>query len=104
MDNYCMIEIAFANKEEVDISINKLLNSKLVASCQVIESNSYWNWNLKRESSKEYLLIIKTKKKLVNEIYNIIKDIHSYECFEFAIFNIESCNNDYINWIEKETK
>ncbi len=41
MNNYCMIEITFSNKREVEESIEKLLNNKLVASCQIIESNSF---------------------------------------------------------------
>lgn len=104
MKDYCMIETAFGNKEELEKTINDLLDNKLVASCQVIESNSAWNWNNKRESEKEYLLLMKSKKSLSNEIYKVIKNIHSYECFEFAIFNLTSINNDYLNWIDKETK
>ncbi len=43
MNNYCMIEVAFGSKKEVDASVKELLNKKLVASCQVVESNSFWN-------------------------------------------------------------
>lgn len=37
-----------------------------------------------------------------NDIYNVIKNIHSYECFEFAVYEINSINNDYLKWIDKE--
>lgn len=104
MNNYCMIEVAFGSKKEVDASVKELLNKKLVASCQVVESNSFWNWDDKNESGKEWLLFLKTKKNLSEEIYNVVKGIHSYECFELAIFVLESCNDDYIKWIERETK
>ena len=104
MKDYCMIETAFDNKEELNKMVNILLDNKLVASCHAIESDSSWNWNNTRESSKEYLLQMKTKKCYLNEIYEAIKEIHSYECFEFAVYDLTSINKDYLNWIEKETK
>lgn len=101
---YCMIEVAFGNLEEAKLTIEKLLDLKLVASCQLIDSSSSWNWKKEREKGKEYLALMKTKMSLQEEIYNIIKSIHSYDCFEFAVFELNSINKDYLNWIENETK
>lgn len=101
---YCMIETAFDNKNELDKVVEQLLKNKLVASCQVIESSSKWNWKGQLEETKEFLLLMKTKKSLSNEIYQVIRNIHTYDCFEFAIFTLTSCNTEYLNWIEKETK
>ena len=101
---YCMIETAFDNKEEAEKVIKELLENKLVASCQMVESNSKWNWKKELEESKEYLVFMKTKTSLQEEVYNTIKSIHSYDCFEFATFGLDSCNNVYLNWIEEETK
>ena len=101
---YCMIETAFDNQEELNKVVDEILKNKIVGSCQIVESNSKWNWENTLEESKEYLLFMKTKKTLVNEIYDTIKNFHSYKCFEFAIFDLNSCNEDYLNWIETETK
>lgn len=100
---YCMIETAFDNLDEAKQVISKLLDEKLVASCQMVESNSKWNWKQEKEESKEYLVFMKTKKSLQEKIFNVIKEIHSYDCFEFAVFDLTSCNQDYLNWIEEET-
>lgn len=102
MKDYCMIECAFDNKDEVNKVVNELLDKKLVASCHVIESESSWNWKNKKESSREYLLQMKTKKSKSQNIYEIIKSIHSYQCFEFAIYDISSINNEYLKWIDEE--
>lgn len=101
---YCMIETALDNKEELDQIIEQLLNKRLVASCQVVKSSSKWNWNNQKEEATEYLLLMKTMKTLTEEIYQVIKSIHSYECFEFAVFDLTSCNDEYLKWIEGETK
>ena len=100
---YCMIETAFDNIEEAKKVINKLLEDKLVSSCQMVESNSKWNWKQEIEESKEYLVFMKTKKKLQKQIYDTIREIHSYDCFEFAVFNLESYSKEYLKWIEDET-
>jgi len=101
MNDYCMIEVAFGNLDETNKVINKLLEEKLVASCQLIESSSKWNWKNELEESKEYLVLMKTKKSLQEKIYAVIKQIHSYDCFEFAVFELTSCNKDYLNWIDE---
>jgi len=88
MSKYCMIETAFNKKEELEEAIKILLKEKLVSSCQVIESNSKWNWKNEYEESKEYLVFMKTKKSLQEEVYNTIKRIHSYACNTAVHINI----------------
>ena len=105
MENkYCMIEIAFDSKEEVSKVVDVLLNNKLVASCQVVESDSKWNWKGNVEGNKEYLLLCKTKRSLFSEIFDEVKKIHSYDVFEFAIFDLNSVNSEYLKWIDENTK
>lgn len=99
---YCMIETAIDNIEDAKKIIDKLLDNKLVASCQLVESNSKWNWKQNKEESMEYLIFMKTKKSLQEKIYNVIKEIHNYECFEFAVFDLTSINCEYLNWIDEE--
>ena len=101
---FCMIEIAYDKKIEVNETINTLLYKKLAASCQVIESNNVWNWLGERETSKEYLLHIKTREELVTKIYQVVKNIHSYEVFEFAVYPFNSPSSEYLDWITEETK
>lgn len=100
---YCMIETAFGNKEELDKVVSELLENKLVASCQVIESNSQWNWKGKLEVEKEFLVLMKTKSSLVEKVYQTIRKTHSYDCFEFAVFDLTSSSTEYLNWIDEET-
>lgn len=101
---YVMIEVAFNNKKEVNLTKEKLLKEKLVASLQVLTSDSIWNYNGELESDKEYLVFMKTKESLINEVYKVIKEIHSYNVPEFAVFPLTSPSNDYLEWIDEETK
>ena len=101
---YVMIEVAFNSEEEVELIKERLLKEKLVASLQVIISDSSWNYNGELESDNEYLVFMKTKESLVNEVYEVIKEIHSYNVPEFAVFPLTSPSKDYLDWIDKETK
>jgi len=103
MNDYCMIETAFASEDELNRVVESLISKKLVASCQVVKSQSTWNWHNEKESSLEYLLFMKTRKPLANKIYEIIRSIHTYDCFEFAIFPLTSPSPDYLKWLKEET-
>lgn len=102
MSKYCVIEIAYDNKDEVDKTKNELLSKRLVASCHVLESESSYIWRGERKNKKEYLLELLTMTTKIEEIKEVVKSIHSYECFEFATFPITSINESYLDWIEKE--
>ena len=43
MNEYCMLETANDNYEEIKSIAKELLDKKLVASCHIIESKSSWN-------------------------------------------------------------
>lgn len=102
MSKYCVVEVAFDNKEEVDKTKNELLSKRLVASCHVLETESSYHWRGERKNKKEYLLDVITMTTKVEEIREVVKSIHSYECFEFASYPITSINEDYLDWIDKE--
>ena len=72
---YCMIETVFGDKEELNRVVDKLLEEKLVASCQVVESNSKWHWENEIEGAKEYLLFMKSRKSLSKEIFELAKKV-----------------------------
>lgn len=99
-----MIEVAFDDIKEVNVVVDKLLEEKLVSSCQVVEGKSKWLWHGELEEANEYLVFLKTKKNLASKIYNVIRKYHSYETFEFAIIPISSTNKSYLTWINNEVR
>ena len=104
MEKFCMVETAFDNEKELNKVINLLIEKKLISSAQIVDSKSKWLWNNDIEFSDEHLVFIKTKKSLLKEIYNEIRKYHSYDCFEFAVFDLTSVSDDYLNWIDNDTK
>jgi len=105
MKNKYIIVTTLCNKEEIATKIvNILLEKKLVAGSQVSKVHSKYWWNNKIEECNEYKLEFRTKSSLFNEIQNEIKKIHDYEVAEISYYEIVDANNEFLNWIDKNTK
>lgn len=102
--DYCKLEVAFGDKAQAEQASKVLLDMKLIAACQIIESESAWNWKGTRENSKEYITFLITRKDKIDDVYKEIRKIHTYECFEFAGYELTSLNLDYLKWIDDEVE
>ena len=81
-----------------------ILEKRLVSCCQLSNIESMYYWHGKRENTKEVLLKMKTKTELYPEIESTIKATHSYEVPEIVAYDIKNASQEYLNWIELETK
>ena len=101
---YYNIKTAIDNKAIATEITKSLLEKRLVSSVQQKEIlSSYW-WNNQIETSQEYLLEMKTKESLYKEVEQEIRKLHSYEVPEIFAEEIKEGLNEYVEWIEKETK
>jgi len=82
-----------------------VLNQKL-AACVSISSpiESHYVWKGKREKSREYLLLIKTRRTLFFQLEKAIRKVHSYECPEIIALPVSAGSKKYLTWIEKSVK
>lgn len=90
-------------KEAARIS-SILLSERLISCSQVTDIKSAYYWNGKIETAKEYLLKVKTKKELYKEVEKTILKYHSYDVPEIVSYDIIDGHDDYLQWIEKETR
>lgn len=102
--DYCMITTTFDNLEEAKKVIEVLLKSRLVSCCQLQNINSTYHWKGNIENANEYLLQMKTKKSLYNEVEQTILKLHSYETPQIVMYDIIGGSQDYLKWIGEETK
>jgi len=93
-------------KEEDAEKIAKIVIEKRLGACvQIIGpiKSFYW-WQEKIETAEEWLLFIKTKKELYEELEKVIKEIHPYEIPEIISVPILLGSKDYLEWLNKELK
>ncbi len=97
-----MVVITTTDKKEVADNIaQNLVSSHLAACVQVLSGvESTYIWKEKVEVSKEYLLFIKTVKKLYEDVEKKIREIHNYELPEIIALPVEKGYKDYLKWIE----
>mgnify|MGYP000016906511 CR=1 FL=1 len=83
----------------------KIIENKLAACVNVVNGiNSIYWWKGEINEDEEELLIIKTKKTIINELITFIKSIHPYSVPEIIALDIIDGNIDYLNWIEENVK
>jgi periplasmic divalent cation tolerance protein len=104
-EEYIQIFTTIENKEDAEKIAKSLIEKRLAGCIQIIGpiSSIYW-WKNKIETSQEWLCIIKSKKKLYEEIEKSIKEIHPYEIPEIIAMQIISGSKDYLKWLDNELK
>lgn len=101
---YIMISTTFEDKEEANRLIEILLEKRLVSCCQMSDIESSYHWKGKIEHTNEFLVQMKTKKELFDEIKKTIVSNHSYEIPQLVAYDIADGLQEYLDWIEEETK
>ena len=92
--------ITSGSEQEAKTIIEKLLKNRLIACGNLIGpiSSSFW-WKDCIETSKEYLILLKSRKNLFNKIEREVLRFHSYEVPEIIVFPIIDGSKDYLKWI-----
>lgn len=99
---YSLVMVTAPEGEEAQILARYLLENKLCACVNVFRGvESYFWWEGRIDRAQERLLIIKTKKNLVQELIRQIRARHSYSVCEVIEIPILSGNKSYLDWIEE---
>lgn len=104
MDKYIIVTTLCNSEEIANEIIRILLEKKLIAGSQLSKVHSKYWWNGKLEECDEYKLEFRTKESLFSSIENEIKQIHDYEVAEISGFEIINANNNFLKWIDNNTK
>jgi periplasmic divalent cation tolerance protein len=102
---YVVVFITTSSYEEARKIADALIAQKKAACVNIVPMvNSLFRWKGKIEEAEESLLVVKTRAKLLHDIVNTVKGIHSYEVPEIIALPIVEGNPDYLKWIEEETE
>jgi len=101
---YFVIFITAPNRREANRIARELLKHKLAACVNIIGNvGSLFRWQGKIDSAKETLLIIKSRRALLNKLIKQVKSIHSYEVPEIIALPIIGGDKKYLKWISECT-
>ena len=102
---YLVILITTDTADEANQIAEDLVKQRKAGCVNIVPgvSSLFW-WQGKLDSVEEYLLVAKTKASQLDELVNLVKEIHSYDIPEIIALPIVGGNQDYLEWISKEVK
>jgi periplasmic divalent cation tolerance protein len=101
----CMVYITASDKDEAMEIGEKLVSLRLAACANVFDNitSCYW-WEGEKRKDQEAVIILKTKESLLPELERTVKGLHSYSCPCILALPAVYVNEDYAEWIARETK
>ena len=94
-----------ASAEEAEAVARMLVERRLAACVNVMAGvRSVFHWKGAIEESSEWLLIIKSKRDLADELRAEIEKLHSYEVPEVLALAVVDGSPGYLGWMERELR
>jgi len=103
--DFVEVIVTYPSKEEARKAA-KLLMEGLYAACVQIYGpveSTYW-WKGKVESSPEWVLTAKTKRRVYKELERVIKRTHPYDVPQIIALPIIDGLKEYLDWIDREVR
>jgi periplasmic divalent cation tolerance protein len=104
-NNLKIILTTVSSAEEGENIASKMVEKQLAACTNILpKMKSIYRWKNKINKDDEFLLIIKTAEYLEQEIYDFIRDNHSYEVPEIITLDIKNIDKKYSDWLNSSIK
>jgi len=98
---YNIVIMTAPNKEEAEKIVRILLEERLIACANIIDSvSSFFWWQTKIEEEKEVLVIMKSHESLFKKLSKKVKEIHSYDIPEILALPIVNGSQSYLDWMK----
>jgi len=100
---HVVLFITTADEEEARLISRVLLEQKKAACVNIVPgvSSLFW-WQGNIDSAQESLLVVKTRAMLVDDIVQLVKQLHSNDVPEIIALPIVGGNKDYLEWVDRE--
>ena len=101
-----VLALSTLNDRQKALEIAKILVEEKLCACVNITSgvNSVYYWDGKIENDEKFLMIIKTRKNLFDELKTRIQELHPYEVPEIICTEITDGNSSYLKWLDESVK
>lgn len=101
MGEYVLALTTVSDEVHIDLIIKATLEKKLAACVNVIPSvtSHYW-WKNEIKTDEEFIIVMKTKKSLVEKLKIAVLSNHPYKVAEFIVIPITDLGSHYENWLD----
>ncbi|MBQ4832710.1 divalent-cation tolerance protein CutA [Pseudoalteromonas sp. MMG010] len=90
------------NEQEAKVLATALVKRQQAACVNILPKvTSIYMWEQALVESQEVKLLIKTKAEKLNDVFDTIKSLHSYEVPEIQVVDVSTGNLAYFNWMDE---
>ena len=101
---YTVCLVTVDDEKTASLIAGGLVEGKLAACVSVIGGvTSTYRWKGKVEKAGEFMLVIKTRKNLVEDVEQFVKGSHTGTVPEILFLDIEHGSKDYLDWLGANT-
>ena len=104
-EEYLQVFSTVDSEEAASRIATQLVERRLAACVQIVPKlqSVYW-WQGKVETAGEYLLLMKSTRKLYPALEAAMLELHPYECPELIAVSIAAGLPAYLDWLVREVK
>ncbi len=100
----CLGYITCGSREEAERIARALLEKRLIACANILDGLlSLYRWEGELARDREALLLVKTRRPLVDEVIRTVRAQHSYECPCITFLPLVAGDAAYLAWVDQET-
>ncbi|MBI4963537.1 MAG: divalent-cation tolerance protein CutA [Desulfomonile tiedjei] len=104
MGPYIVCLVTIDDMDKASRIARKVVESKLAACVNIIpELRSIYSWQGRICDEREYLMIVKTRAELFDQLRDTVKQLHPYEVPEIIALDITQGLPEYLKWIDDST-
>jgi periplasmic divalent cation tolerance protein len=105
MDRAVLVYTTYPSLVEAERAGRALVEGRLCACVNILPGMvSYYWWQGAIERGEEVVMIIKTRASLAEDVRASVRKMHSYTTPAFLVIPPESVDQNYLEWLLKETE
>ncbi|MFN3982975.1 MAG: divalent-cation tolerance protein CutA [Caldilinea sp.] len=105
MTEFIQVITTVDSEEEAQNIAGAVVGERLAACAQVLGPiSSTYHWNDAIESAEEWLILIKSRRDLFNELSGLIQQVHPYDVPEILAVPVVEGARSYLDWMRGNLK
>ena len=104
MDDAIVVFTTCGSAEEAERVARALVDRRVAACANILPGvRSIYRWKGSIEDASEWMVLIKTRRKLFDDLVRELRAVHSYEVPEVIAVPVVAGASDYPSWVAAET-